>query len=1125
MLIYIKELETKVKTTGCANNIKNLTVSFLLGCVSVASQIFSYSFIAPQNPAYAQSNIVPDNTLGSEASRVIPNFNNTPNELITGGVQRGQNLFHSFREFNVGENRGAYFLVFDPSIQNILARVTGSNRSEILGILGTIQALDNNFAPSNANLFIINPNGIIFGENARLNVGGSFVATTANEVQFNNLGSFSTSSGQPSQALTVNPSAFLFNQIASQPINSIESRAFLSVPESKSLLLLGGNISSKPTETGGILLSGGRLRASGGNIELGGLAGVGNVGLNFTGTGLTLKYPTDVPQIDVTLRDLAEVDVTSGGGGIIAINASNINVFDGSDICAGIGATDTCGSQAVNFGAIGRQAGNITLKAIETVNISGSGSTVENDVNPGAAGNAGDINIQAKSVFLSDGGFLRNNTFGQGNGGNIVISAQDSVSFNQGGIRSRVQQGGVGKGGNIRIFTGSLELLNGSQLSSATFGQGNAGNIVIEAPKGILIEGRVEDTRSAFSGVFSTAEDNAVGSGGNIDIQTSTLQMQNLAAISSDTEVTGDAGNINIRAQNITIIGGGAPFASTGIVSRVLFRGFGLGGNIDIDTGTLQLLNGAEISTGVVGVGISGDVRIKAQAITLAKTNSDEIIEELQGSRISSNLGVSGRLIGENDTVTRFGVGRAGNVDIKTETLTLRDEARINASTLGDGDAGNVSIIAKDIDFDDSSLLFSASFEFGNAGDINIETGSLRLSNGSQLLAFTEGRGIAGNIRITAKDTVEIQGSNLVGEPLPSALFTDNDTDSDGVGGNITVTAQRFRIADGAIVDARTRNQNKGGDVTINTNVFEAFRGGQIITTSQGSGKSGTIFINADQRLQIDGINPDYANRRAQFDNRVGAVDAASGLFVLSQANGSAGDIFVNTPNIQLDNGGKINAESNTTDGGNITLNVQNLLFLRRNSSISATAGIAQTTGNGGNININSKFIIAIPKENSDIKANAFEGNGGRVQINTQGIFGTEFRPQETNESDITASSRFGISGIVNINSFDDSAIRNNLNELPEDAINTNALIANSCIARRNQQNGSFFVTGSGGLPARPSDAPLPSYSTGDVQPVSTEETTKLSIQKRRWQIGDPVIEPSGVYELPNGKLALGKEC
>lgn len=308
--------------------------SVLLGCLGALAKLswgiaqFTVGIAAFISPAFAQSNIVPDNTLGSEASGVIFNFQGTPNDLIIGGAQRGQNLFHSFRELNVGENRGAYFLVFDPNIQNILARVTGSNRSNIFGTLGTRQVIDGNLFRSNANLFVMNPNGIVFGENARLDVGASFVATTANGIQFGDRGSFNTSGDQPSQVLTINPSAFLFNQIANQSINSIESRGFLSVPESKSLLFVGGNISPNSVQTGGILLSEGRLRAGGGQIELGGLGSTGTVVLNFSNTGLSLNFPSDVPRIDVDLKNLAEVDVTSGGGGSIAINARNINILE-----------------------------------------------------------------------------------------------------------------------------------------------------------------------------------------------------------------------------------------------------------------------------------------------------------------------------------------------------------------------------------------------------------------------------------------------------------------------------------------------------------------------------------------------------------------------------------------------------------------------------------------------------------------------------------------------------------------------------------------------------------------------------------------------------------------------------
>ena len=174
----------------------------LLGCFNVSTVLIKQCF--------AQSNITPDNTLGGQSSQVIPSVNNPdgiPSELIEAGAQRGENLFHSFQEFNVNQGRGAYFVVPNNTIQNILTRVTGSNASSINGILGTIS--NRNFDSSNVNLFLINPNGIIFGRNASLDINGSFVGTTANALEFGERGLFSATNPQlPSELLTVNPSAF-----------------------------------------------------------------------------------------------------------------------------------------------------------------------------------------------------------------------------------------------------------------------------------------------------------------------------------------------------------------------------------------------------------------------------------------------------------------------------------------------------------------------------------------------------------------------------------------------------------------------------------------------------------------------------------------------------------------------------------------------------------------------------------------------------------------------------------------------------------------------------------------------------------------------------------------------------
>ncbi|TVP62297.1 MAG: S-layer family protein [Leptolyngbya sp. LCM1.Bin17] len=216
------------------------------------------------------------------------------------------------------------------------------------------------------------------------------------------------------------------------------------------------------------------------------------------------------------------------------------------------------------------------------------------------------------------------------------------------------------------------------------------------------------------------------------------------------------------------------------------------------------------------------------------------------------------------------------------------------------------------------------------------------------------------------------------------------------------------------------------------------------------------------------------------------------------------------TPRLVLDDGGRVTAESAVGDGGNIAINLNEYLLLRNGSLISATAGTAQAGGDGGNITITVPFIVAIPEENSDIAANAFEGTGGSVNITARGIFGIEFRDQPTPLSDITASSEFGLSGTVEIDALDTTAIENSLADLPELPLTTEALVAGSCIARSDESLGDFVVTGGDGLPQGPDDMPLSAYPTGTVRTV--DNTTALQ-------------EPDGVYQLPNGRLVLSHIC
>lgn len=150
--------------------------------------------------ALAQSVVIPDDTLGIESSAVEDIDALT--QYIEGGAQRGGNLFHSFLEFNVADGHSVYFNP-DAEINSILTRVTGSNASNIFGRLGVIGATD---------LFLMNPNGIVFGENASLDISGSFYGTTAEAIPLGDA-VFSAIEPETSSLLTVSPGTSFLNYL------------------------------------------------------------------------------------------------------------------------------------------------------------------------------------------------------------------------------------------------------------------------------------------------------------------------------------------------------------------------------------------------------------------------------------------------------------------------------------------------------------------------------------------------------------------------------------------------------------------------------------------------------------------------------------------------------------------------------------------------------------------------------------------------------------------------------------------------------------------------------------------------------------------------------------------------
>ena len=1017
----------------------------------------------------AQAQIVPDRTLGTQ---VVGACNGSGGVCsITNGAPRGRNLFHSFQQFSLPGGDLAAFQTA-PATQNVIVRVTGVGQPFVSNINGTI-------ATSNpANFFLLNPNGILFGSGAALNIGGSFLATTADRMLFTDGTEFRTT--DPTPLLTINvPIGLGFTGV---PKNIEMRSSFLSAGDTDdfaSFALVGGNISLDDT----------LIKTPGQRVELAGAGASGTIGLNLTGTSLSLNVPETLARADINLTRISVIDVAGGGGGDIAIRARNIGLSSGdlnAGIRAGLGTTgsqagditlNATGTIALTNGArfiastFGRgNAGNVLLRAGDTVSFENSGAFSR--VNSGAIGNAGNIDIQTGSLVLTNNSRLDTSTRGRGNAGNIGVRSLNSVSFDGSNAGTGVE-GGVGRGGNIAIQTGTLSVVNGARLIASTLGRGDAGNVVVQADS-VSILGSGDPNRPTT--IRTGVDVGGAGNGGNIQITTGTLQIADGGQIGSgNTSGFGNAGNVRIQARDRVSL------TNNSVVFSAVQRGFGNGGDIEIQTGSLFLTQGSQLLSGISeGLGNAGNVTIRAKDIVSF-----------------SGVGQDGTSTSALATLEDGSVGKAGNVDIQTGSLFLDNGAQLASGTAGFGDAGTVTIRADTVLLNGANTtIFSniAPGGIGQGGNVSIQTGSLLLSNGAALTSSTSGIGNAGDIVIQARDTIlldrEAQIRSLV---FPEAF---------GNGGNVQITTGSLRLSNSGAIATLTAGSGDAGSISIqarNTISLEGVNSGIATTTVFSNGKGGDITLaaaslalNNEAKLVAGTYGRGNAgNITIQAQNQVllgktstifnGAVDVGQVLSLASGVDltqiipptqlGSAGGIQISASSLRLDRNSVISTLTTSGNGGDIQLNLRDLALLRRGSAISTTAGLASAGGDGGNIFINAPrgFIVAVSNENSDIVANAFTGNGGRVDVTAQGVFGTQFRPRLTPLSDITASSEFGLNGLVSINTpnIDPSQ---GLVALPTGLVDSSNQIAQGCQPGGKRFANSFVTTGRGGLPSSPTD-------------------------------------------------------
>jgi filamentous hemagglutinin family protein len=981
----------------------------------------------------SRAQITLDGTVGPSGPLVGPDY-------VIGddlGQLKGTNLFHSFGEFNVLTGESATFTGPD-SVGNVIGRITGGHGSAIDGLIRS--------AIPDANLFLLNPWGFMFGPNATLDVNGSFHVSTADYVKFSDGGVFYADPSKGSVLTVAPPSAFGF--LGDTPGNISIEGSFLETAEAETLSLVGGDIT----------IVGGTLFAPGGRINL--VSGRSPGELSLAESGSPIDSFETMGEIAISQQSL--ITASGQAPGSMFIKSGRLVMKDSVVGMANLGDLPD---------------GDIDIQLTEALEMEGGllGTATTAD------GSGGNINIETGTLTLSGGAQIGTSTSTDAQGGNVSVSAADAIAIagrSSNGFRSALYStksgGGSGgdimvttptlsvsddgaifaenlatessapenneKGGDLTIETETLTVSSGAQVGTGTFGNGPAGDVTVTATDTLSISGKSTDgVRSALY-----SQTGGAGNSGNVLVTASTASIYDQGAIFNISRGEGLRGDITLNAKDFALTGDGVVF----------------GADIILNADTIEISDGAYIRSKPSADGDGEVVRITAtDSITIH--GGGELIGPWRGESSVPYTGIfTDAFISDS--------GSAGNLFVSAPTVTVTNSGQISARTYTDA----------------------------RGGDITVEAENIVLLSGGQIAANSAGsslfNGPAGNVFVTATESILMSGEN--GE-LSSGIRS--TTRSDASAGRIVIVTPLLSVSDAAKIAVATGIFGEGdaGEIVIDVGRLELLSGGGISSSSSGSGEEGSIQVSAEESVLIDdGFIVSFGMRSGAAGNieittpSLEMVDGTISTETVGIRKG--GDILIDVDNLSLEDASLITSKSSdfgdagnititvsdtfrsedsfvTTeatqaDGGNIQINAQYMVYLIDSEITAAVGGGSETVG--GNIMIDPEYVIL---KGSSIVANAFEGRGGNIRISA-GTFLAD------PESRVDASSALGIDGNVDIRApvVNISGI---LAPLPKGFLRAAELLQEPCAARiRGGTYSSFIIGGRDGLPMQP-DGLLPS--------------------------------------------------
>jgi filamentous hemagglutinin family protein len=1059
----------------------------------------------------SHAQITLDGSLGPSGPLTGPDF------VIDSGLGqiRGSNLFHSFGQFNVQTGQSATF-TGPGSIANILSRVTGGQRSFIDGLLAS--------TIPGANLFLLNPSGVLLGPNAVLDVKGAFHVSTADYLRFADGARFSSSLAQGSTLTIAQPAAFGF--LAPPAPISIQG-SVLEVPAGRELSVVGGDIQ----------IAGAALFASGGRIQIASVASAGEATFGGAGQAVALNVDSFTRLGSVAISDNTLLDASGDPGGTVLIRGGSVTV-DGSSIFA-----DTQGdSDGARLGIDLRAGEDAVLQNATSVGTFAFGDGRGGDVRVTAGtllidgsivnttafgtGGAGDINVGAGTVALTGGARVGSTTEGDGPGGSTTLTASDSVTLSgrdAGGNASGLVSDTIvsGDGGRLAV-SAPLLIMDGGTIASSTFGQGRGGDLVLDvgrlslsgqatitshaggfAPGGTLtVTSLGPVTLSGASSVVSRSCPGSACSGraGDIVFDVGTLTLEGGSAIRSGSNEAPQGSNVTVSARDSVVISGGSVLSSQAFQQDV--------GRVDISAASLAMSDGGRITTSTLDRGQAGDISVTVGTLSLTRgaqiSSSSERLASGRGGNLAvtatdrvSVSGSSGRgdpsglfssaasrgdagqvtvaaplltlTDGGRISVGTSGSGRAGDITVSVQNLSLAGGGRIDSGTTGAGRGGTATIVSGDVTMTGGDIAAQTSGE-GRAGDIVLNVGRLSLAGGSQIDSSTLGAGQGGTVTIVATESVTIAGQD------DGMTCTANGT---GAAGQVAIFTPTLTMEEGALVSAATLGAGPAGDVRLQIGRLTLSGGSSITSSTSGGGQGGTVGVTASDSVTLTrsrlASSAEAAGAGGDIDLSAPQVRLSDGaqISATSSGTGNAGQLKITAADSFVSSDSAVTTGASVADGGNVTLRVGNLVHLVGSA---VTAAVQSGQGQGGNIVIDPQFVIL---DKSQIRADAFGGPGGNVRI-VANVF-------LTSDSVVSASSALGLPGTVDI-SAPITDVSGSLTQLPEAVLQAAALLRESCAARFAEGARSTLTLGSrDGIPPEPGgtvESPLVVLEAAGVEPA-----------------------------------------